>query len=84
MVSEFQRKVFSILFTLKEQNSQILNLLANKKNEELLCNVLPNNFPKLPITNEVDIDNLETLLKSKENLNNLVSFSLINLLFCFN
>lgn len=74
--------MFKILFTLKEQNSKIISLLVTKKNEELLQgNSLPDNFPKLPVINESDLDNLEILLESKENRNILVCFSMIIDLF---
>lgn len=61
-------------FRIKEQNSQIITLLANKNNDELLGNALPEMFPKLPVNNVVDIEKLETLLNCIENLNLLVSF----------
>lgn len=63
-------KLFSLLYMIKEQNSQILKLLTNHKAESV---ELPEDlFPSFPVSTDDDLKTLEELLQSKDNLHLMV------------
>lgn len=63
-------KLFSLLYMIKEQNTQILKLLANHKAESVQ---FPEDlFPSFPVSTDDDLKTLEELLQSKDNSNLMV------------